>query len=176
MCPKFSSVSHPLEDIMANAGKLLLIGDSSEGRFPSQSFHNYTKTGVPFACLDIGGLSESRGGSAGHLVHTEVSQLPEDLGKLAVVWVKPRSAMRAVELAHEAGCTQVWFSFGTGHRDAVGRARDLAMEVVEIGRCPVHYLKDQVPVCRMHTTMMKLGGAYRRPPQTDPQAKRRELI
>ena len=56
--------------------------------------------------------------------------------------------------------TRVWFSFLTGHRDAVARARELGMEVVEIGRCPVYYLDDKPGVCKVHTTLTKLSGTY----------------
>ncbi|HJL19983.1 MAG TPA: CoA-binding protein [Sandaracinaceae bacterium LLY-WYZ-13_1] len=169
-------MSHPLETVIRRAEPFLLVGDSSQGRFPAQSFHNYAKTNKRFYCLDLGGLTESRGGTKGRKVYTSVEELPDDRSDLAIVWVKPRSAARAVEVAHEAGAKRVWFSFQTGHRDAVARARELGMEVVEIGRCPVHYMAEQVPACRAHTTMLKLAGAYRKPPQTDPDAKRRELF
>lgn len=169
-------MSHPLEDVIRNAQPFLLIGDSSEGRFPAQSFHSYTRTGTRFYCLDLGGMTESRGATKGAKVYTALSDVPTDRTDLAIVWVKPRSAKRAVELAHEGGARRVWFSFQTGHRDAVARARELGMEVVEIGRCPVHYMAEQVPACRVHTTLLKLSGAYGKPPQTDADAKRRELL
>jgi succinyl-CoA synthetase alpha subunit len=169
-------MAHPLEDVIRSASGFLVIGDSSQGRFPAQSFHCYTQTGVRFFALDLGGLTRSRGGSAGEKVYTSVAELPDERDDLAVIWVKPRSAQRAVDIAHQAGCKRVWFSFQTGHRDAVARARELGMEVVEIGRCPVHYLDRQVPVCRAHTTFVKLSGAYGKPPQTEPDARRRELV
>jgi len=169
-------MGHPLEDVIRNAPGFLLIGDSSEGRFPAASFHNYTQTGTLFYCVDLGGLTESRGKSAGKKLYHLGEELPADHSDLAVIWVKPRSAARAVEIAHEAGCKRVWFSFQTGHRDAVARARELGMEVVEIGRCPVHYMDQQVPICRIHTVMLKATGVYGRPPQTDPDAKRREIL
>ena len=50
------------------------------------------------------------------------------------------------------------------------------MEVVEIGRCPIYYLDDKPTVCKVHTAMVKLSGTYKRPPQTDSDAKRRELL
>lgn len=168
-------MSHPLEDVIRNADRFVLIGDSSQGRFPATSFHCYSQVKKPFYCLDLGGLRESRGKSPGLKVYPDVASLPEDRGDLAVIWVKPRSASNAVDAAHEAGCKRVWFSFQTGHRDAVSRARELDMEVVEIGRCPVHYLADQLPSCRGHTMLLKLTGSYKRPPQTDPDAKRREM-
>ncbi len=97
------------------------------------------------------------------------------VGDLAIIWVKPRSAANAVEVAHSAGCSRVWFSFGTGQRDAVARAYELGMEVVEIGRCPVYYLDEKPRACAAHTLMVKATGSYRRPPHTDSEAKRREL-
>jgi hypothetical protein len=168
-------MGHPLEDIIRNADGFVVIGDSSEGRFPAQSFHCYTAVGKRFFCLDLGGLSESRGGTKGARVYTKVEDLPADRSDLAVIWVKPKSAKRAVDVAKEAGCKRLWFSFQTGHRDAVEHARASGLEVVEIGRCPVHYLDQMVPVCRAHTGLLKLSGSYRRPPQTDPDASRREL-
>jgi hypothetical protein len=93
-----------------------------------------------------------------------------------VIWVHPRTAVRAVELAHEAGCRRVWFSFQTGHPDAVQKARALGMQIVENGRCPVYYLEGDKPgACRVHTLMVKATGAYRRPPQVDIGRGRREL-
>lgn len=167
-------MAHPLEDVMRGADGFVLVGDSSEERFPATSFHCYTRVGKRFYCLDLGGLERSRGRSAGLPVFGKPANLPPH-ANLAVVWMKPRSARRGVEAAHEAGCKRVWFSFQTGHPDAVARARELGMEVVEIGRCPVHYLERQIPVCRAHTGLLKLTGSYRRPPQVDAAASRREL-
>jgi hypothetical protein len=166
---------HPLEKTIREAERFILIGDSSEDRFPGFSYNAYTTIGKPFYCLDLGGLTASRGPTIGGKVFTSVAELPDDRSDLAVIWVKPRSAARAVEVAHSAGCTRVWFSFGTGHREAVARARELGMEVVEIGRCPVYYLKDKPTACAAHTLIVKASGSYRRPPQTDSDAKRREL-
>jgi hypothetical protein len=169
-------MSHPLEDVMRSAERFVVIGDSSENRFPAMSFHCYTKVGKPFYCLDLGGLGESRGPTKGAKVYTRAADLPDDRGDLAILWVKPRSAHRAVEVAHGAGCKKVWFSFQTARPSAVRRARELGMDVVEIGRCPVHYLAEQTPVCRVHTELTKLTRLYQRPPQTDPEARRRELV
>lgn len=168
-------MAHPLEDIIRKADGFVVIGDSSEERFPAQSFHSYTSVGKRFYALDLGGLTESRGGSKGRKVHTSVAELPADHDDLAIIWVKPHSAARAVDVAHEAGCKRIWFSFQTGHRDAVARARELGMEVVEIGRCPVHYMDEMVGACKAHTALLKISGSYGKAPQTDPDAKRREL-
>ena len=169
-------MGHPLEDVIRNAGTFLLIGDSSQERFPGLSFHNYSTAKVPFYCLDLGGLTESRGGTKGAKVYTKIEDVPDDVGDLAILWVKPRSAKRAVEIAHGKGCKRVWFSFQTGHREAVERARELGMEVVEIGRCPVYYMEHPVPICKAHIALVKLTGTYGKPPQTDPTAKRREIV
>ena len=168
-------MAHPLEDVMRRAEGFLVIGDSSEDRFPAMSFHCYTRVGKKFHCLDLGGRDRSRGLTKDAKVYTRVADLPEH-DDLAIVWMKPHSARRGVEAAHEAGCKRVWFSFKTAHPDAVARARELGMDVVEIGRCPVHYLERQVPACRAHTAVLQLSGAYRRPPQTDAHARRRELF
>jgi len=166
---------HPLEEAIRDEEGFVLIGDSSEERFPGYSYNAYTRMGKRFYCLDLGGLTESRGPTKGGKVYTSVAELPVDRDDLAVIWVKPRSAAQAVEVAHSAGCTRVWFSFGTGHSDAVARARELGMEVVEIGRCPIYYLEKKPSACAAHTLMVKITGSYRRPPQTDSDAKRREL-
>jgi len=168
------AIMHPLEETIREAEGFVLIGDSSEDRFPGYSYNAYTRIGKRFYCLDLGGLTESRGPAKGGKVYTSVDELPEDRDDLAVIWVKPRSAARAVEVAHSAGCRRVWFSFGTGHRDAVARARELGMEVVEIGRCPVYYLEEKPAACAAHTLLLKVTGSYRRPPQIDSDAKRRE--
>ena len=168
-------MAHPLEEVIRNAEGFVVIGDSSQGRFPAQSFHCYTQVGKKFYCLDLGGLTESRGASSGKRVYTSVAELPDDRCDLAVIWVKPRSAANAVDVAHEAGCKRVWFSFGTGHRDAVARANELGMEVVEVGRCPVYYMDRMTPACRAHTVLVKLSGTYRKPPRTEATGKHREM-
>jgi len=168
-------MSHPLQDVLRNAPGFVLIGDSSEDRFPATSYHAYTTNGVKFYCLDLGGLTESRGRTSGGKVYASVADLPADRSDLAILWVKPRSAARAVQIAYEAGCRRVWFSFQTGHRDAVAKARELGMEVVEIGRCPVYYADPTYLECKAHTLLAKVSGTWGRPPQLDPDAKRREL-
>jgi hypothetical protein len=168
---------HPLERLINSPEPLVLIGNASEDRFPGYSYDAYTRIGKKFYCLDMGGLPASRGRTKGGKVYHSVAELPDDRGDLAVIWVHPKTASSAVELAQEAGCKRVWFSFGTGHTKAVARARELGMEVVEIGRCPVLYLKDKpAAACKVHTLMVKASGLYRRPPQTDPAAKRREQL
>ena len=165
---------HPLERAINSPEPMLLIGTSKEGRFPAYSYNAYTRIGKKFYCIDMGGLAGSRGRTQGGKVYQSVSELPDDLGDLAVIWIHPNSAVAAVELAHEAGSKRVWFSFGTGHPKAVARARELGMEIVEIGRCPVLYLSDKRPECKAHALLAKATGLYGRPPQTDPTAKRRE--
>lgn len=140
------------------------------------SFHCYTRAHIPFYCLDLGGLTESRGPTKGGKVYTRIEDLPGDRGDLAIIWVKPHSARRAVEVAHAAGCKRVWFNFHTSRPAAVRRARELGMEVVEIGRCPAHYVVQQPLACRVHTGLLKLTRAYQLAPQTDPEARRRELV
>ena len=169
-------MAHPLETIINQADGFLLIGDSSEERFPGYSYNAYTKTGKRFFCIDLGGLKASRGPTEGGKVYGSVAELPEDRGDLAIVWLHPKSAVRGVEVAQGAGCQRIWFSFQTGHRDAVAKARELGMEVVEIGRCPVYYLDGAPPACRAHTLMTRVSGTRRRPPQLDADAKRRELF
>lgn len=168
-------MTHPLKTLMDGADGFVLIGDSSADRFPGYSYDSYTRVGKRFHCLDLGGLTESRGPTKGGPVYTAVADLPEDRSDLAVIWVHPKAAADAVVTAHEAGCTRVWFSFKTGHRDAVAKARELGMEVVEIGRCPIYYIDGGSAACKGHRLMVKLTGTYRKPPQTDPDAKRREL-
>ncbi len=168
-------MSHPLQDVMRDADGFVLIGDSETGHFPAQSYHCYASVDKPFHCLDLGGLTASRGATEGGVVHPSVEDLPADHGDLAIVWVHPHTAVRAVEAAHAAGCRRVWFSFGAGHRDGVARARELGLEVVEIGRCPVYYLDRMTPACKAHAVVTKLTGTWRRSPQTDSGAKRREL-
>ena len=169
-------MAHPFAAIVNDTKPLVLIGDSREDRFPGLSYNAYTKANRPFYCIDLGGLTESRGPTKGGKVYGSASELPEDRGDLAVIWVKPRSARNAVDVAHEAGCKRVWFSFKTGHPEAVDHARELGMEVVEIGRCPVYYLDGAPPLCAIHTAMAKLSGTVGKAPQTDAHAKRREVL
>ena len=167
---------HPLETVINAPEPLVLIGNSAEGRFPGYSYDAYSRIGKKFHCLDMGGLPASRGKTSGGKVYHAVADLPVDRGDLAVIWVHPKSAARAVDLAHEAGCKRLWFSFGTGHRDAVLRAKELGMQVVEIGRCPVLYLSDKRPECKAHALITKLTGLYGQPPRTEAADKRREQL
>lgn len=168
-------MAHPLEEVMREADGFVIIGDSSKGRFPAMSYHAYTRAKKRFYCLDLGGLESSRGPTKGGKVYTSVDALPGERGDLAIIWVPPDDAVRAVDLAHEAGCRRVWFNFKTATVAAVGRAHEFGMEVVEVGRCPVHFLDDQPGACRAHTLVLKVTGSYRRPPQLDAGARRREL-
>jgi len=159
-------MGHPLADVINQAEGFLLIGDSSSDRFPAFSYAAYTKRGKRFYCLDLGGLTESRGPVKGGKVYTALADVPSDHGDLAILWVKPGRAVEAVELAKEAGCKRVWFSFGCAHPTAVERAVELGLEVVEVGRCPIYYLDKAPAACTMHQAMVKLSGTYGRPPQT----------
>ncbi len=159
-------MAHPLSDVINQADGFLLVGDSSADRFPGLSYAAYTKTHKRFYCLDLGGLPESRGPVKGGKVYASVEELPEDRGDLAILWVKPGRSVEAVELAHEAGCRRVWFSFFSAHPDAVERANALGLEVVEVGRCPVYYLDDAPIACKVHQLAVKVSGTYARPPQT----------
>lgn len=167
---------HPLETLIRNSEPFVVIGDSSEERFPAMSYANAAKKDHRVYYLDLGGLTVSRGPVSGGKVYASAADVPGDRSDLAVIWVKPRSAKRAVEVAHGMGARRVWFSFQTGHADAVTRARELGMEVVEIGRCPVYYMDGQIGACKVHTLLVKATGAYAKPPQTDATAKHRELI
>lgn len=150
---------------MRTADGFLVVGDSSADRFPGFSYNAYTKAGRRFFCLDLGGLTESRGPTKGGVVYPSVDALPEGVGELAILWVKPKRSVEAVEAAHAAGCTKVWFSFHTAHPDAIERATALGMSVVEVGRCPVYYLDGAPGACRAHATVAKLSGTRARPPQ-----------
>jgi predicted CoA-binding protein len=167
--------THPLQQILDSADGFVLIGDSSEDRFPAYSYDSYTRAGKRFHCLDLGGVTESRGPTKGGKVYTSVDELPADRSDLAIIWVTPKSASNAVQIAHSAGCKRVWFSFGTGHRDAVAKAGELGMEVVEIGRCPVYYLDGGSVACKAHRMMVRVTGTRRKAPQLDPDAKHREI-
>jgi CoA binding protein len=169
-------MGHPLEDVIRNAEPFVFIGDSAEGRFPAMSYANAAKKKHRVYYLDLGGMTESRGSVKGGKVYADPKEIPGDRTDLAVIWTKPHSAKKAVDVAHELGAKRVWFSFHTGHKDAVARARELGMEVVEIGRCPVYYMEGHVAACAAHTVMVKASGLYGKPPQTDPDAARRELF
>lgn len=169
-------MSHPLADIINRADGFLLIGESGKGRFPGLSYAAYTKAGRRFYCFDLDGLTESRGPIKGGKVYTQVDQLPADRDGLAVVWTTPASAIRAVDISLAAGCRRIWFSFGSVSPEAVAHARAQDMDVVELGRCPVYYLEGAPPLCKAHVLSTKITGTWRRPPQLDPAAKRREVF
>lgn len=169
-------MSHPLEEVIRNAEPYVFIGDSAQGRFPAMSYANAARTDARIYYFDMGGLTESRGMVKGGTVYADVEDVPDDRTDLAVVWVKPRRAKDAVDVAHELGAKRVWFSFQTGHREAVERAKELGMEIVEVGRCPVYYMERQVPACRAHTLAVKLSGLYRQPPRTEASKDHREML
>jgi predicted CoA-binding protein len=169
-------MAHPLEAVINEADGFIIIGDSSQERFPALSYAAYVHAKKRFYCLDLGGLTESRGPVKGGKVYAKAEEIPADHGDLAIVWVKPSGSKAAVDVAHGLGCRKVWFSFKTAHPDAVARARELGMEVVEVGRCPVYYLSDKPGACKAHTAMVKLSGLYRRPPEHEADAGRREIL
>ena len=169
-------MTHPLESVINDDRPLVLIGDSSQDRFPGYSYAAYTKAKRPFYCLDLGGLERSRGPVKGGKVYTSVTDLPGDRGDLAVIWVKPTRSTEAVDAAHEAGCKRVWFSFHTAHPSAVARAVELGMEVIEVGRCPVYYLDGPPAACRGHAFMARLSGTRGRAPQTEVDRSQRVMV
>lgn len=160
-------MSHPLEKVIRQADGFVLIGDSAAARFPGMSFHSYTKVGKRFYCIDLGGLTESRGGTKGAKVYTSVADLPDDRDDLAIIWVTRSQLIKAIDTAIEAGCKRVWFSFNSSDAKSVAYAREKGLEIVEVGRCPVYYMDKMTPICRVHTAMFKLGGKYKKPPQTE---------
>jgi hypothetical protein len=93
-------MTHPLEHVMRSADGFLLIGESSQGRFPAFSSHAYTSVRKRFYCLDLDGLSESRGPTKGGNVYASVDELPADRDDLAAIWVHPHTIACVVELAH----------------------------------------------------------------------------
>ena len=169
-------MGHPLEDIIRQADGFLLIGESSKGRFPGMSYHQYATVGKRFYCLDLDGLPASRGPTRGGKVYHSVAELPDDRDDLCIIWVHPNTAERAVEVAHQAGCRRLWFSFGSGHRAALARAYELGMEVVEVGRCPIYYMDQKTPICAAHTAVVKTSGLYDDPPQTTADPRRRQML
>lgn len=168
-------MAHPLHDLMRAADGLLLIGESGKDRFPGFSYNAYTVAKKRFYCLDLDGLPESRGPTKGGKVYSSVADLPEDRGDLAVIWVSPDSSPRAVEVAHEAGCTRIWFSFKTASRAAFEKASELGLEVVEAGRCPIYYIDGAPLACKGHTAMVRITGTRRGKPRTTAADRGREL-
>ncbi len=160
-------MSHPLENVIRQADGFVLIGDSSAARFPGMSFHSYTKVGKRFYCIDLGGMTESRGMTKGAKVYTSVDELPDDRDDLAVIWVTRSKLITAIDTAVEAGCKRVWFSFKSSDTKSVAYAREKGLEVVEVGRCPVYYMDKMSAICKAHTLMFKMGGGYKKPPQTE---------
>ena len=63
-------------------------------------------------------------------------------------------------------CACGWFSFFAAHPDAIARAEDLGMKIVEVGRCPVYYLEDAPIACKCHTALTRLSGTRGRAPAT----------
>ena len=85
---------HHLAEVINAAEGFLLIGDSSQDRFPGYSYHAYTIAGRRFYCLDLGGLTESRGPTKGGKVYTKIEELPgrarRPRGDLGQAGARPR--------------------------------------------------------------------------------------
>lgn len=160
---------------MAETKPVLLIGDSDSDRFPRTSFVCYQKVGKPFHYLDMGrrDLSDY---SKDHPILYSVEELGEWGGDLAIIWVHPITAVKALELAHQAGCKRVWFSFGAGNQVAVDLAGELGVEVLEVGRCPVFFLKERAGPCKVHAWLAQASGLTKLEPQLHAGPDRRELI
>ena len=63
---------------MKRADGFLLIGESSKDKFPAYSYYAYTHAGKRFFCLDLDGLTQSRGKVEGGKVYSSVQDLPSD--------------------------------------------------------------------------------------------------
>lgn len=165
-----------LRAVMAETKPLLLIGDSDSDRFPRTSFACYQKIGKAFHYLDMGHRDLSKYAKE-HPILYRTEELGEDWGgDLAVIWVHAFSAVKALELAHQAGCSRVWFSFGAGNPDAVALAGELGIEVLEVGRCPVFFLNEQAGPCMVHAWVARTFGLTELGPQLHAGPGRRELI
>ncbi|MCO4747572.1 MAG: CoA-binding protein [Proteobacteria bacterium] len=170
-------MTHPLDDLMRTADGFVVIGNSAQERFPGMSYASYVALGKRFFALDLGGLTEARGPAAGGKVYPTPESLPRDeLGELAIVWVKPKQAAEAVQIAHDLGLTKIWFSFQTATADAIDLAAQLGLEVVEVGRCPVYYAGGGHIGCRMHTLAARVSGLIGKPPNFEADKDRRELL
>ena len=147
-------MAHPLEDVMQAADGFVVIGNSADGRFPATSYAAYVQEGKRFFCLDLGGLTESRGPVKGGKVYPSVESLPKDeLGDLAILWVKPSKAAEAVDVAHELGLTRIWFSFQTGRPRRSG------------GRCSTSTVSTRRVSCWRPCTVRRTSTTRRRWPR-----------
>ncbi len=164
-----------LHDVMAETEPFLLVGDSDSERFPGMSFACYQKVGRAFCYLDLGSRDLSVEAKGQRIFHS-VEELGDWGGDLALIWVHAITAIKALELAHKAGCKRVWFSFGTGNSAAVALAAELGIQVVEVGRCPVLFLKERAGPCRVHGWFANATGLTGLPPQLDAGLSRRELV
>ena len=170
-------MTHPLDDVMRTADGFVVIGNSADDRFPAMSYASYVALNKRFFALDLDGITEARGPAAGGKVYPNPESLPrDDLGELAIIWVKPKQAAEAVQIAHDLGLTKIWFSFKTATEDAVDLAAELGLEVVEVGRCPVYYAGGGHMGCRLHTAAARMSGLLGKPPNLDADKDRRELL
>lgn len=171
-------MQHPLAAVINTEAPILLVGDSSSARFPAMSFNCYKRQAKPVYCVDLGGRTTSRGGSAGHAVYPSFNDLPPDWGgELAILWVPPFRAAECTRAIAAVGCTKVWYSFQTVTPEAISTAAEMAVEVVEAGRCPVFFLEGPKPLpCRLHIAAVRFSGALALPPQTTASSRRRELL
>lgn len=164
-----------LHAVMAETTPVLLIGDSDSDRFPKTSFACYQNIGKAFHYLDMGRRDLSAH-AKGQPILYGAEELGDWGGDLALVWVHPLTAVKAVELCHEAGCKRVWFSFDSANASALERAADLGIQVLEVGRCPVFFLENRTGPCRIHGWVADVVGLTDLEPQLHAGPKRRELI
>jgi hypothetical protein len=163
----------PLHAVMAETAPVLLIGDSSSERFPKTSFACYQKVGKAVHYLDMG-----RRDLSAHSNGQPILYSPQELGDwggdLALIWVHPISTVRAVELAEEAGCKRLWFSFGSANDAALQLAESKGMKVLEVGRCPVLFLENRAGPCKVHGWVADALGLTELEPQLHAGSGRRE--
>ncbi|MFT5585321.1 MAG: hypothetical protein ACI9VR_002910 [Cognaticolwellia sp.] len=160
---------------MAESKPVLLIGDSDSDRFPATSFACYQKIGKVFHYLDMGSRDLSARSNGQPILHS-TDELGDWGGDLALIWVRAFSAVRAVELAHGAGCKRIWFSFGVANPHALKLAEKLEIEVLEVGRCPVLFLSERVGPCRVHGWFADAFGLTQLAPQLHTGPERREFF
>lgn len=152
-------MTHPLEHVMRSADGFLLIGESSQGRFPAFSYHAYTSVRKRFYCLDLAGLTESRGPTKGGNVYAPRGRVARrlrrpgrDLGSSAHGRGRGRACAQAECSASGSASSLATATPWPGCASSAWRwSRSVA--------APSTTSTTKAGVCKAHTLMVKVSGA-----------------
>jgi predicted CoA-binding protein len=130
--------------------RFLLVGDSSNKRFPAITENYLRESGRSFVAVDLAGFGQGRLSS--------LDEVPEGT-KAAIVEVDKEQTTPLVSDLLNRGYRNIWLHQGTETEGAVRAAREKGAEI-HTGGCAVMYLAPTRSGHVLHRIIWKLIGKY----------------